>query len=145
MKKLAIFSAAALMSVTSICHAASLQSLDKKQLTQKLEDKTITTIPLVTINGALKKNTANVYFGKDNKINGKMDSKPDNDHQTDEGSWSVKPDGTLCVTWQHWNAAKPTCVFGYQLKNVLVLVNKKTKNLETIILSDNIKSGNSVK
>lgn len=145
MKKLVILSACALMFVSSFCYAASMQSLNKKQLTQALEDKTITTISLVTLNGNIINNSASIYFSKNNKTDGTMSSKPGNNPQSDEGIWSVKSNGALCITWQHWNDNKPICVFGYQLTNALVLVNTETKNLETLILNINIQSGNSVK
>lgn len=145
MKKLVVLSAAALMSFSSLCFAAPLQSLNEKQINQTLENKTITTISLITLNGKLVNNRASIYFSKDNKVNGKFSNKPDNDPQTDEGSWSVKPNGTLCVTWQHWNQAKPICVAGYQLKNALFFVNTDTQKLETLILDENIKDGNQVK
>lgn len=145
MKKLVVLSAVALMSFSSLCLGASLSSLNNKQVNQTLENKTITTASLITLNGKLlNDNFATVYFGKDNKVNGKFNNKPSSDPQTDEGSWLVKSNGTLCVTWQHWNQAKPICVLGYQLKNALILVNTDTKNLETLILDENIKDGNQV-
>lgn len=145
MKKLVVLSAVALMSVSSLCFGASLQSLNNKQVTQTLSDKTITTISLVTLNGKIVNNSASVYFSKDKKVSGKFADKPESDQQTDEGTWSVKSNGTLCVAWQHWNQAHPICVAGYQLKNALIFVNADTQKLETLILDENIKDGNQVK
>lgn len=142
MKKIAIFTCISLLS--SISFGQSMSSMTKPQITDMLSDQTITTVPLVTINDKLVDNKASIYFSKDGKLIGKFDTKPDSDPQNDLGKWEVKSAGTLCATWDHWNENKPICVDGYNVKNALVFVNNDTHKLETLVLQENIKSGNQV-
>jgi len=131
-----------LLSMSSLACAASMQSLDKSQVTKAMEDKTITTISLTTLNDQMMNNAFTGYFNKNGQIQGKFATKPDNDPQTDDGKWEVKSDGTLCVTWQHWQQSKPICVSLYHLKNGYVFVNNSTKKIETIVLDSDVKTGN---
>lgn len=133
---------AATLSVSSLALAGSLQSLNKSQVTNEFQDKTITTISLVTINDKLEQNAFTGYFNKNGQLNGQFANKPENDPQNDQGKWTVKTDGTLCATWDHWNKGNPICVSVYKLKNGYLFVNQGNKKIETVILDENIKSGN---
>lgn len=145
MKKIVLLVTAALLSVCTLSFgASSLQPLDKSQATQTIQDKTITTIPMVTLNGQLINNTFTGYFDKTGTVKGQLANKPDNDPQTDQGTWMVKSDGTLCATWQHWDNSKPICVSIYKLNNGILFVNQQTKKFESYILQENIKSGNQI-
>lgn len=145
MKKLSLVATALLFSLSNLTFAASIHSLNQAEMTKIFQDKTATTISLATSNGKLIENAFSGYFAKDGKVQGQFASKLDNDPQSDTGNWAVKPDGSLCVIWQHWTHSKPICVAGYQLENGVVLVNKETNNLETVILDENIKAGNQLK
>lgn len=142
MKKSVLLSALIILLVSSLGFAATLKSLTKEQVTNAFQDKTITTIPLLTLNDKLVNNTITVYFAKDGKINGQFATKPDNDPQTDQGTWMVKANGTLCAKWDHMNNQKPICVFVYKLNNSLVFANADTNKFESMVLNENIKDGN---
>ncbi len=144
MKKLALLSVVILFFVSPLGFAASMHSLNKEQVTNALQDKTMTTIPLLTLNGKLVNNTISMYFSKDSKLTGQFANKPDNDPQSDQGTWTIKPNGVLCTTWQHLNKQKPICVFVYKLQNGLVFVNIETNKFESMALDENIKDGNQV-
>lgn len=142
MKKSVMLVSIVLLSLSAFAFGASMQSLSKAQTTQQIAGKTITTIPLITLNDQLIANSFTGFFDKNGQMKGQLASKPDNDPQTDEGKWIVKPDGTLCATWQHWHQNKPICVSIYKLTNGMLLVNQHNKKIETLILKENIKDGN---
>jgi hypothetical protein len=142
MKYLLSFSILSLF--TSIAFATNLQSLDQSQVNKALKDKTITTVPLVTIDGDLVNNTFTGFFGKDGKLEGRMAAKPDNGPEKDTGTWKVDGKGVLCATWDHWNNKQSICVSIYKVGNGLLFVNDKTKKLETVVLDDKIQNGNSI-
>lgn len=142
MKKLPIFASVLLLSFCGVALATSLQSLTKAQVVATIQNKTVTTIPLVTLEGKMINNTFTGYFDKNGQIQGQMENKPEGGPQTDQGQWTTKADGTLCATWQHWDQSKPICVSVFKLKNGLLFLNKDNKRLETIILDQNIKTGN---
>lgn len=142
MKRL-ILICALLICGCSFSYAASIQALNKGQAIKALEDKTITTVPIVTLHGNLISNTVSVYFGKGKEIIGQFANKPENDPQSDEGTWQVKADGQTCVNWKVWSQKGPTCVYIYKLANGLVFVNTANK-FESMVLSDDIKAGNQV-
>jgi hypothetical protein len=106
-----------------------------------LEDKTINTIPLASLHGNLIPNSVSVYFGKAGKLMGQFANKPENDPQSDQGTWQVKTDGQICVSWKVWTNDKPICVYAYKLANSLVFINTDHK-FESMVISENIQSGN---
>ncbi len=142
MKKLTLVVFALLLSASSLVFASSIQSLNKSQVMKALQDKTITTISLVTMNGKLIDNSFTGFFNKKGELQGELASKPENEPKKDQGKWMVKSDGTLCATWSTWNQKKPICVAVYKLTNGMVLVNQQNRKLETIVLDENIKEGN---
>ncbi len=127
----------------SFSYAASLQSMSKNQIMQALEGNTITTVPLVTLHGNLVTNTASVYFGKGGQLVGQFANKPDNDSQSDQGTWQAKANGQICVSWKTWTNNNPVCVYTYKLANSLVFINTNNK-FESMVLSNSIQSGNQI-
>lgn len=142
MKKTIFLSAIALTVASSLSFATTLNSLNKSQVSDTVSDKTITSIPLITLDSTLVQNTFTGYFGKDGKLAGQLSTQPGSGPQTDTGTWKVNADGTLCATWQHWNNSTPVCVSIFKLDNGLLLVNSKSKKFETLLLSTDIKTGN---
>jgi len=140
MKKQFILSVA-LLSLSSICFAAPLAIMNKAAATKELSDKTITTISAATLDGKVISDSFTGYFDKNGKMNGKFQTKPANDPQTDQGSWIVKADGKVCVTWQHWNSGKEKCVNFYRLSNALLIVNMNN-GFESLVLNDDMQTGN---
>jgi len=144
MKCLSIVTASIALLFSGITFAASMQSLSQNALNDQLKNKTITTIPLVTLNGALINNTFTGFFAADGKLQGQLNNAPSNGPKADTGSWMVKANGALCATWNHWNDNKPLCVLVYKVNNGMVFINEDNQKLETIILDDNIRSGNQI-
>lgn len=142
MKKLLV-ATAVLASLSSVCFAANLTPLNKAQATKEISDKTITTIPAVTLDGKVIPNSFTGYFGKDGTTNGKLATPPNDGPQTDQGKWMVKANGAVCVTWDHWNNGKEKCVNFYKLSNALLIMNTD-HGFETLVLDDQIQSGNQV-
>jgi hypothetical protein len=124
-------------------YAESMQALKKNEVVKTLENKTITTIPLTTLHGDLIDNTATVFFSKDGKLLGRFETKPENNPQSDEGTWKVNANGQTCVSWKSWNDSKQICVYIYKLSNSLIFVNTANK-FESMVLSGKIVSGNQV-
>lgn len=129
-----------LLAITKICSATSLQSLNKAQAIHTIQNKTITTIPLITLDGRMLEHSISAYFNKDGKVQGRI-NKSDNNN-TDEGKWSIQSDGTLCTIWDSWNQHNPICVSIYKVTNGLLFINKENNKLETIALNENIKKSN---
>lgn len=140
MKKCLILAGISLL-VPSLCFAASLNSMKKAEVTKAIADKTFTTISAATLNDKVIKNSFTGYFSKDGKASGSFEMKPDNDPQSDTGTWNVNSDGKLCYKWDHWDSGKEKCVAVYKLSNGLLVINDE-KGFESMILSDQIKSGN---
>lgn len=138
MKKNSVLFAALIFAFSSVSFADSLHSLNKDQVTKMFSDHTFTTIAMTTLNGDVLKNTFTGYWAKDGKVKGSFANKPENDPQNDEGSWVVKKDGALCVTWSHWDNGKQICVHAYETKNAVIFVNAVGK-LETAVMIDDIK------
>lgn len=140
-----ILAGIALLSFSTISFGASLQSLTKDQVTQMLAGKSMTTIPLVTINDQLlPNNPVTISFNKEGKVNGQFANKPDSDPQTDQGTWKINANGTTCVTWQHWNQSKPICVNIYSTNNSIIFINQATNNFESMVLKSDIKETTAV-
>lgn len=133
--------AIALISFSSLASAATLTSLNSAQTKDAIVDKTITTVSTVTLDGKLVDNTFTGYFNKDGTMHGSFANKPDNGPQTDQGKWRVMGNGDFCFTWQNWDSAKERCVTFYKLDNALLIINKGNK-FETLILDNNIQTGN---
>lgn len=143
MKKTLVLSTI-LISCCSFSYAASLSSMNKDQVVQALQDQTLTTIPLATLEDQLITNSATIYFDKQNQISGKFAHKPTNDPQSDKGTWEVKDDGSLCITWQHWFKSQPFCDYVYDANNSLLFM-KGDNTFASLVLKKNIKAGNHLK
>ncbi|AHE66226.1 hypothetical protein [Legionella oakridgensis] len=124
--------------------AETLTSLSKEEVLSTFQGKTIKSIPLANLDNRLIADSFMGYFDKNGQITGKFTKKPQgNDPQTDDGTWRVKDDGTLCVTWKHWFNSKEVCALTYPLGNGYLFVNPDNNNFESLIHKD-IKSGNQI-
>lgn len=120
---------------------ATLESLDKQATTKLFENRTMTTISMVTLNGTLASNTLTAYLGKDGKIVGQLANKPKQGPQGDKGIWAVKDDGSLCVTWENWENKKETCMNVYKTTNLIAFVNTANGKFESGALINYFKDG----
>jgi hypothetical protein len=130
-----------LLPLTSISFAMSLTPLNRSAATSEIADKTMTTISAATLDGKVIADSFTGYFGKDGKMMGKFANAPTDGPQSDQGTWLVKSDGKVCVTWQHWNNAKEKCVALYKLSNALLIVNA-SNGFESLVLASDLKPGN---
>jgi hypothetical protein len=142
MKMTSLIYTAALLTVASSSFAMTQQSLNQYQTTHMLQNKTITTVSLVTINKKLVTNSLTAYFDKNGTITGKLSEKPSDSVQNDQGKWTAKPNGTLCVTWEQWNNHEPICVSVFNLNNTILFVNTSNNNFESMVLKTDIRTGN---
>lgn len=138
MKKLLL--SVALLSLSSMSFAATLSPMNQSESTSVLSDKTITTISAATLDGKIISDSFTGYFGKDGKMKGHFVNKPANGPQADQGTWKVKSDGKVCVTWEHWQNGKEKCVDFYKLSNAILIVNMD-QGFESLVLNSDIKSG----
>lgn len=140
MKKI-ILASLVLFTTTSISFAGSIYSMNKMQAKNTLNDKTITTISAITLDGKVIADSFTGYFSNDGKVMGKLANKADGSPQTDNGMWKVNNKGMVCITWEHWNNAKEKCVNFYKLSNAILITNGD-KGFESLILNDQIQTGN---
>lgn len=105
--------------VTPIVLAATLQSLPKDKVMQLLQSKSISTMPLTTLNSKQMCSTWTGEFSEDGKVKATMDPKPSDAVAMDNGTWTVSEDGLLCITWQKWKAESnhKGCVYLYEVQN----------------------------
>lgn len=143
MKKMSIAFFAILLAVCSIAYAANnFRHMTKEEVMQALNDKTITTIPLARLNDKLVTNSFTGYFGPNGQSMGKFANQPDNNiQQGSTGTWNVKNDGSVCITWKNWSNDQENCVYLYNAKNSLVITSLDG-TFQTLILNDQIQSGN---
>lgn len=119
-KQLAIF--AALITTSSLSLGATLNSINQDQFKQAFIEKTFTAISTSQLNGKEINNGITVYIADKGKIKGKFTDKPTNGPQTDQGVYSIKDDGMVCITWQHWFNGKEECVYAYNTQNAYIMV-----------------------
>lgn len=132
-----------LLSVPSLNFASSISSMSKADITAALSDKTITTISAATLDNKVLPNSFTGYFGKDGKMAGGFAQKTEDAPQQDKGTWRVKNDGSVCMTWGQWFNGKEECVYFYKLGNGLLAIGAD-HNFESVILNSGIKTGNQI-
>ena len=98
---------------------------------------------LITKQDIIKRQTFK-NAAKDGKANGSFESKPENEAQTDTGTWKVDSTGKFCYKWNNWDSGKEKCLSIYKLSNGFLVINGEN-GFESMILSEQIKSGNQMK
>tara|TARA_Y100000588_G_scaffold117142_1_gene128207 strand:- start:168 stop:620 length:453 start_codon:yes stop_codon:yes gene_type:complete len=134
MDKFIRFSMVLLLLFNSAIHAASLQSLNNYDVMNLVKGNTITTIPLNSVDNGLQNNTFRGYFGPNGKAIGHFSNKTNSQPQQDQGVWTVKSDGSFCITWERWNKQKPVCLLIYKAENGYMLLNQQSNYFEAFIL-----------
>jgi hypothetical protein len=143
MKKLSLFTGM-FLTFSSFCSAATLTSLDKDQVTKLMNDNTFVSIATDNLNGKTIENTFSMYVDGKGNILGKMSHKPKNEPKTDKGVYSIKEDGTIFFTWQHWDGAKELCAHIYETKNAYLAIGCD-EVFHTAFMKESVKSGNHLK
>lgn len=140
MKKLAAVFLGTLTAST-LAFAATLSSLDKDQVTHAFVNKSFTSIATVRINS---QEITDVFTGKmddQGKIQGKFQHKPTQGPQMDQGVYTIKDNGQLCITWDHWENTKDEkafCVYTFDTKNAYIMVGNDNV-FHTIFMKADIK------
>lgn len=141
-KPLAIF--VLLIGITSLSFGATLASINKDQFKQTFTNKTFTAMLASQINGKQVNNSIAVYIGDKGKISGKFADKPAKGPQADQGKYTIKNDGMVCITWQHWFNSKEECVYAYNTQNAYIMVDNNSM-FHFSVMKFSIRSGNNLK
>ncbi len=112
----------ALITMTSVSFAATLTSLNKTQVEQAFVGKTLVSIPTDNLNGKTINNTFSMFMDNHGHIWGSMSQKPVDEPRADEGVYSIKQDGTVYMTWNHWDGAKQLCFHSFATANAYLNV-----------------------
>lgn len=154
MKKSAIL-CTALLATTSLSYGASLNSLHKDQVKKALVDKTITTAPVNRLNDQVTQTPVVVYLDNNGNISGQfmntmnsstttsMNNTTNNmpSPQSDTGTYKLKNNGLLCITWKTWNKGNEFCVYTYETSNAYLFVDDHHV-FHTVAMKSDIQSGN---
>jgi len=110
------------IAMSSLSMAATLTSMNKEQIKQAFINKTSTSIATDNLNGRDINNTFSFYLDEKGNLFGKMAKKPADQPQTDKGVYTIKDDGTIYLTWQHWDGAKQLCFHIFNTQNAFITV-----------------------
>lgn len=141
-KQLTLF--AALIASTSLSFGATLNSINQDQFKQAFIGKTFTAMKTAQLNGKEVNNSVSVFIGDQNKIKGKFADKPANGPQADEGVYTLKEDGMICINWQHWFNGKEECLSTYDTQNAYMMVDSNNV-FHFSIMKFAIKAGDNLK
>ena len=141
MRKQVIIILVALLTISSLSFSATLNSLSRDQFIKTFVDNTSISIATDNLNGRTIENTFSMYLDDKGKVIGKMSHKPVNEHQTDNGMYSIDEDGTAYITWQHWDGAKKLCFHAFNTNNAYIAVGCDNV-FHTAFMKEAIKSGN---
>ncbi len=140
-KSVAVVIFAALAASSTLSLGATLNSMNKVEIEQAFINKTLISIATDNLNGRTIDNTNSVFLDDQGKILGKMAHKPANTPQTDKGIYSIKDDGTLYITWQHWDDAKQLCFHIFTTKNAYIAI-ECANVFHSAFMKEAIQSGN---
>lgn len=143
MKKSVVAMGFALMISGACCFAATLSSMTQDQINQTFAGKTMMTIPTTLLDNQSQENKFTFYLDNQGKIFGKFANSIGNAPQNDQGSYTVKSDGSFCITWQKWNNAQESCANVYETSNSYLFVDT-SNNFHTAVMKSDIHSGNQV-
>lgn len=134
-----IFSTSLIASTFSF--GLTLHSMTKAQVEKAFVNNTAITIPTDDLNGKIINNIVSVYLDNKGHISGKMAAKPEGAPQADEGVYRIRKDGTLDITWQHWNHAKKFHAHFFNTKNAYVAIDNDVV-FHTAFMKNSIRHGN---
>lgn len=141
MKKLAAIAVFIAALTSPLVYAATLHSLNGSQFKEAFIGKTFTSIATDNLNGRTIDNTFSMFMDKHGNIFGKMSHKPDNQPQIDKGTYIVEADGTIYITWQHWDGAKAVCGRVFNTENAYISVDCSNV-FHTAFMKEAVKPGN---
>ncbi len=118
--------------------------MNKKQVEEAFINKTSLSIATDNLNGQTIDNTFSMFLDNQGNIFGKMSKKPENEPQYDQGIYTIGNDGSLTITWHHWDGAKKLCAQFFNTQNAYIALD--CDNIfHTVFMKDSIQSGNQLK
>lgn len=129
------------ISLSSFGVAATLQAMNKTQMEQAFIKKTLTSIPVDNLNGIDIANTFSIFLDNQGHAIGRFSNKPSNEPQVDEGVYRIKENGTLYLTWRHWDGAKELCAHFYNTQNAYIGIDC-TNVFHTLFMKSAARPGN---
>ncbi len=130
--------------LNSCLFGATLKSIGKKQVEEAFINKTAVSIPTDNLNGKTIENTFSMFLDTQGQIFGTMSQKPENEPQTDQGVYRIANDGSMYITWNHWDGAKKICARFFETQNAIISID--CDNIfHTVFMKESIQSGNQLK
>lgn len=127
----------------SSASAATLTSMTKAQIENAVINKTLVSIPTDNLNGKTINNTFSMYLDGKGHIYGKMAHKPDGELQADQGVYTLKDDGTVTITWNHWDKKETLYAQLFETKNAYLAIDNNNV-FHTVYMKESILSGNKI-
>ncbi|MFZ4076663.1 MAG: hypothetical protein ACOYKA_01635 [Legionellaceae bacterium] len=124
--------------------AVTLNSLNKEQFIEAFVNKTSVSIATDNLNGRTIENTFSMFLDDKGHVLGKMSHKPAHEPQIDTGRYTLDEDGTVYMTWQHWDGGKKLCFHAFDTANAYVNVDCDHV-FHTAFMKEAIKPGNLLK
>lgn len=121
MKKLLIILLVALLPC-SLGFGATLNSIDKDQVKQVFVNKTFSSAGTARFPGQAIGVVFTGSMDDQGIIRAKFSQPTSVGPQSDQGTYFIKDDGRLCITWQHWHGGKEFCNDVYDAANAYILV-----------------------
>ena len=112
--------------------ANPLTAANNYEVMKIVNENTVTMFPRAP--NVVNHNVFFAHFNKDGHVKGQFLKKTTDIYQKDQGTWTVKSDGALCIRWDKWRSSKPLCLKVYQVKNGFILIDQETENFEGFIL-----------
>jgi len=145
MKKLSVTVISLILTTaSSLSFGATLNSMTKEQIKQSFINKTFVSIATDNLNGRTIENTFSMYLDDKGNMLGKMSLKPKNEPQTDKGIYKILEDGSVLLTWQHWDGAKELCAHFFETQNAYLAVSCDNV-FHTVFMKEAIQSGKHLK
>lgn len=132
-----------LILASPLSFGAVLRSMNEAEFEKYFTGKTFQSIPTNTLD-VHTYNIFSVYLDGHGGVWGKMSQKPSGEPQADHGSYTVKPDGTFIITWQHWNKPKKLCGHLFETKNAYIIVDCD-QVFHSVFMKNASQSGNLMK
>lgn len=127
----------------SIINASTLNSMNKASVEKTFVNKTLISIGTDNLNGKTIINNFMMYMDSTGHIYGKMSVKPKNNPQTDNGVYHLNQNGSVNITWKHWDSSKKLCAEFYNTKNAIIAVSCHGV-FHTVFMKTDIKNGNHI-
>jgi len=130
-----------LAGIYSINFASTLQSMTREEIKKTFINKTLVSIPTDNLNGKTINNTFSMYMDGKGHIFGSMSLKPKGEPKTDKGFYSINPDGTMTITWDHWDKKEKLFAQFFETKNAYLAIGLDNV-FHTVFMKEFIVAGN---